>query len=102
MISFFIIAGFLLLIIYIAIKEDDFKRRIGHLLMIVGVCFLLFTGYMIFSGKEINFTSIGGISNAAKTYFSWFSIAGKNIARVTSYALNQEWKADETNSTGIS
>jgi hypothetical protein len=101
MISFFVIAGFLLLIIYIAIKEDDFKRKIAHLLMIVGVCFLLFTAYIIFSGKEISLTNMGGISNAAKTYFSWLSIAGKKIASVTSYAF-QEWRAGETNSTGIS
>lgn len=102
MISFFVIAGFLLLIIFIAIKEDDFKRRIAHLLMIIGVCFLLLTAYIIFSGKEVNLTSMEGISNAVKTYFSWLTVAGKNIARVTSYAFNQEWRGGETNSTGIS
>ena len=73
----------------------------AYIFIFLGVSFLILTGYLIFSGQEVNFSNVGGISSAAKTYVSWLGHAGSNIIKVSSYALNQEWKSDSiTNSTG--
>ena len=73
----------------------------AYIFIFLGISFLLLTGYLILSGEGVNFSTIEGISSAVKTYASWISTAGSNIIKVSSYALNQEWKSDSiTNSTG--
>jgi len=73
----------------------------AYIFIFLGFSFLLLTGYLVFSGKGIDFSNIGGVTSAIKTYVSWIGTAGSNIIKVSSYALNQEWKSDSiTNSTG--
>lgn len=74
----------------------------AFIFIFLGVAFLLLTGYLVLSGKEISFSSVEGISSAAKTYVSWLANAGSNIIKVSSYAFNQEWKSDSIiNNTGL-
>ena len=102
MVNFFIVAIFVVLVIFIAFKMNNLRTKMAYIFIFLGFSFLLLTGYLIFSGKAINFSTVGGISSAAKTYVTWFSNAGSNIIKVSSYALNQEWKSDSiTNSTGL-
>ena len=101
MVNFFIIAIFVVLVIFIAFKMNNLRTKMAYIFIFLGVSFLLLTGYLILSGKEVNFSTVEGISSAAKTYVSWIGTAGSNIIKVSSYALNQEWKSDSiTNSTG--
>jgi amino acid permease len=101
MVNFFIIAIFVVLVIFIAFKWNNLRTKTAFIFIFLGISFLLLTGYLILSGKGVNFSTVEGISSAAKTYVSWIGIAGSNIIKVSSYALNQEWKSDSiTNSTG--
>lgn len=101
MVNFLIIAIFVVLVVFIAFKMNNFRTKMSYIFIFLGVSFLLLTGYLILSGEGVNFSTIGGISSAAKTYVSWIGTAGSNIIKVSSYALNQEWKSDSvTNSTG--
>ncbi len=102
MVNFLIIAIFVVLVVFLAFKMNNLRTKTAYIFIFLGVSFLLLTGYLIFSGGEdVNFSTVGGISSAAKTYVSWIGNAGSNIIKVSSYALNQEWKSDSiTNSTG--
>lgn len=101
MVNFLVIAIFIILVIFIAFKWNNIRTKTAFLFIFLGVACLLLVGYLIFSGGEANFSNIGGISSAVKTYASWIGTAGSNIIKVSSYALNQEWKSDSiTNSTG--
>jgi len=102
MVSFILIVILALLVVFISFKVNNASTTLLWRISLIGIAFLLLMGYIILSGKEVNLTT-GGVSDAAKTYFSWLGAAGSNIARITSYAFNQEWKADrETNNTGTS
>ncbi len=101
MVNFFIIAIFVVLVVFIAFKMNNLRTKMSYIFIFLGVSFLLLSGYLILSGKEVNFSSLEGVSSAVKTYVSWLGHAGSNIIKVSSYALNQEWKSDnKTNSIG--
>jgi len=94
MVNFFIIAIFLIMVVFLAFKWNNLRTKTAYIFIFLGVSFLLLTGYLIFSGNEINLSSVEGISSAAKIYVSWLGHAGSNIIKVSSYALNQEWKSE--------
>lgn len=101
MVNFIIIIILIALVIFIAFKMKNLKTKIVFILIFLAVSFILLTGYLVFSGKEINLSNIQGISSAAKIYIAWLGHAGSNIIKISSYAFNQEWKPDNiTNSTG--
>ncbi len=101
MVNFLIVAIAVVVIVFIAFKMNNFRTKMSYIFIFLGVSFLLLSGYLILSGKGVNFSSVGGITSAVKTYVSWIGTAGSNIIKVSSYALNQEWKSDRiTNSTG--
>ncbi len=100
MVNFLVIGILVLLIVFIAFKWNNLRTKMAFIFIFLGVAFLLFTGYLVLSGKEVNFSTVEGISSAAKTYVSWLVNAGSNIIKVSSYAFHQEWKSDSiTNST---
>src|SRR3989344_6617005 len=47
---------------------------------------------------DFDFTSFEGFKEAGKIYFSWLGGVAKNSARVTGYAVQQDW-VNITNST---
>lgn len=92
MVNFILIGIILLIVIFLAFKMNAFRTKLAYLFIIMGVFFLLLTGYIIFSGKQINLTTVDGISSALKTYVSWLGTAGSNIVKVGGYAVKQDWK----------
>lgn len=100
MVNFLVVIIFIVLVIFIAFKWNNLRTKTAFLFIFLGVAFLLLTGYLILSGKDINFSSVDGISSAVKTYVSWFANAGSNIIKVSTYAFHQEWKPDVKNDTG--
>jgi len=101
MVNFLVIAIFVILVVFITFKMNNLRTKMAYIFIFLGVSFLLLTGYLVLSGKEINFSTVEGISSAAKTYVSWLVNAGSNIIKVSSYAFHQEWKSDNVkNNTG--
>ena len=94
MVNFWIIGILAVLVVFILFKTNNLRTRIAFIFILLGVSFLLLTGYLIFSGKEVNLTTIGGISSAAKTYVSWLGNAGSNVIKISSYVFKQDWKGD--------
>jgi len=100
MVNFLVIAILIALVVFIAFKWNNLRTKMAFIFIFLGVAFILLTGYLILSGKDVNFSTVEGISSAAKTYVSWLGHAGSNIIKISSYALHQEWKSDNiTNST---
>lgn len=98
MLNVFVIIGLILILfIFGAFKMNNFRTKTAYIFILLGVFFVFLTGYIIFSGKEVNLTTIGGISDAAKTYLSFFGTVASNLVKVTSYAFNQEWKDNPDN-----
>ena len=101
MVSFWLIAVLVVLVVFLAFKMNNFRTKAAYIFIFLGVSFLFLTGFLIFSGKEVNLTTVEGVTSAIKTYVSWLGNAGSNIIKISSYVLKQEWKEDDiTNSTG--
>ncbi len=101
MVNLIIIAIGIILLILIAFKWNNLRTKTAFIFIFLGISFLFLTGYLVLSGKNINFASVEGISSAVKTYFTWIINAGSNVVKVSSYAFNQEWKSDKAlNDTG--
>ncbi|MBU2615988.1 MAG: hypothetical protein KKC19_02695 [Nanoarchaeota archaeon] len=97
---FLIISALAFIGLMIALRMNNFRTKIAYLFIALGVGFLLLTGFLIFSGKGVNVDTIDGVSGAMKTYVAWIGQATSNVIKVSSYAVNQEWKGDGANSTG--
>ncbi len=101
MVSFWLIALVAALFVFLAFKMNNLRTKTAYIFIFLGISFLLLTGFIVFSGKEISLTTVEGVSSALKTYVSWFGNAGSNVIKVSSYVLKQEWKSDDiTNATG--
>ncbi len=100
MVNFLVIGIAIVLIVFMAFKWNNLRTKTAFLFIFLGVVFLLLTGYLILSGKNIDLSTVEGISSAVKTYASWFVNAGSNIIKISSYAFHQEWKSDVKNDTG--
>lgn len=101
MVNFWIIAILAVLVVFLSFKMNNLRTKAAYIFIFLGISFLLLTGYVVFSGKGINLTTIDGVSSAIKTYVSWLGNAGSNIIKISSYVLKQEWKDDDiTNGTG--
>ncbi|MEX0920664.1 MAG: hypothetical protein WDZ62_00145 [Candidatus Pacearchaeota archaeon] len=102
MVNFLILTLLILVIVFLFFKWNNYRTKLAYLFIVLGIGFLLVTGLIFFSDGKINTDTIEGVSSATKTYFSWIVNAGSNIIEVTTYALSQEWKAEEVlNETGI-
>ncbi len=84
-----------LLVIFILFKWNNYRTKLAYLFIVLGIGFLLVTGFIVFSDGEVNLGTIEGVSSAVKTYVSWFVNAGSNIIEISSHVFNQEWKGDE-------
>ena len=101
MVNFLVIGMLVVLVIFIVFKFNNIRTKMAFVFIFLGVAFLLLTGYLVFSGEDVNFSTVDGISSAVKTYVSWFANIGSNFIKVSSYAFSQEWKSDSIlNNTG--
>lgn len=101
MVSFWLIAVLGVLVVFLAFKMNNFRTKAAYIFIFLGVSFLLLTSFLVFSGKEVNLTTVEGVTSAIKAYVSWIGTAGSNVIKISSYVLKQEWKEDDIiNSTG--
>ncbi len=102
MVNFLIVIIFVVVVVFFAFKMNNLRTKTAYIFIFLGASFLLLTIYLVLSGSAINFSTIGNVSSAVKTYVSWIGNAGSNIVKVSSYAFNQEWKSDDiVNKTGL-
>ncbi|MBU2616479.1 MAG: hypothetical protein KKB79_00670 [Nanoarchaeota archaeon] len=97
--NFIIIAVLAFLGVFLALKWNNIRTKLAFYLITLGVVFILLIGFFVVSGKNVDMSTVDGVSGAVKTYLSWFSQVGSSVMRVSSYAVNQEWKGDGSNST---
>ncbi|MEM3091611.1 MAG: hypothetical protein QXD05_00560 [Candidatus Pacearchaeota archaeon] len=97
MVNFLIIALVAILLIFIFFKWNNIRTKIAFIFILLGVSFLLLTGYLFLSGKEVNLNNLNGIKSAVSLYVGWLGNAGSNIAKISAYAFKQDWKGDLKN-----
>ncbi len=69
--------------------------RVKHRIVMVFIILLIVVMYIgaasIFKEKEVDFSSMDGISEASKLYFAWMVSVGSNVKEITANAIKMDW-----------
>jgi len=85
-----IVSG-IIISIWVLIELKRFRHKIFAIFLIILVIFLYFGMFVVFQDREIDLSSISGMMEATKLYFSWiFSIFG-NFKTITAGAIQLDW-----------
>lgn len=84
-----IIVGVLLLLLLFKFKE--IRHKIGLTFVIVLLVFLVVSFGQLYASNDLDLTTFDGVMKAGKVYTSWLSSAIGNIAKVSTYAVKQDW-----------
>lgn len=94
-VTIFIVA-LLIIAVWVIIEVKRMRHKMFAIFLVVLILFSYFSVSFVFKGKDIDYTSISGVSDAAKIYLSWLGSAFKNLKTITSEAINMEWAGNET------
>ncbi len=75
-------------------------RRFKHKLWAISIIVLLLFGYISFNivlkGRNIDYQSVSGLTQAVKIYFSWLGGIFGNMKSITSNAVKMDWGVNES------
>lgn len=87
----------IVIIVMVVLKVVNKKQSAAVKIVVVLFLFLMATvGYVIVT-KDVDLATPDGIVYAGKVYFNWLGNIFKNIGKVSSYAINQDWTINATN-----
>jgi len=96
MVVSWVVIAVLIFLILIFFKFKDVKHRTWTILLILFVLFFYMTFVNVLSKENIDVNSVEGVVSAGKIYFSWLGHAVKNLATITSKAVDMDWKGNLT------
>ncbi len=91
----FLVVGILVFVLWGMIEVNKVKHKIYAIVLIGILLFIFISGTTVFKNKNIDFTSVDGIFQAGKIYFSFLGNIGKNVFSITANAVNMDWSIDE-------
>ena len=89
--SFFIIA-LLVVSIWVIIEFKRMKHKIFAFFLIGLIIFTYATFTISLQGKNVTLTTVPGMIDAGKLYFSWLGSVFVKAKTVTMYAIGIDWK----------
>lgn len=84
----------ILAIVFIKIKTA--KHNYSSIFMIVLVAMFAISLLYVYVSHGANLSSFDGLVGFGKAYFSWAGGVFHNVARVTGYAVKQDWGVNST------
>ena len=90
-----LIVSAIIIIVWVLIEVKRFRHKIFAIFLVILIIFLYFGIFVVFQDREVDLSTISGIMDATKLYFSWiFSVFG-NFKTITAGAIQLDW--GETN-----
>ena len=65
------------------------------------ILFFVASSYTIFKNNDIDLGSFDGVLTLAKLYISSAVNVVRNIGKISTFAVKQEWGANSTNLSGV-
>ncbi len=93
-ITIFIIAT-LIAAIWVIIEIKRMKHKIFAIFLIGLILFAYITFTVSLRGEDVELTTIPGLIDAGKIYFSWISTSFIKMKDITAYAIGLDWKEKE-------
>jgi bacteriorhodopsin len=94
--------NWILIVVVVAIllifysKSHHMRHKISYYLVILGVAFILISAYVAYT-YNIDPTKVDDLGKMGKIYLSWLVNVGKNVGKVTGYAVHQNWSLKALN-----
>lgn len=86
--NFLIILGLaVVLLVYLSFRWNNVRTKLAFLFILAGILFLLFMGYLIVTGSEFDFSSVGSAVSSLRVYFIWLKGLAINVFEVTGRAI---------------
>jgi len=89
--AFFIVA-IVVVLIWVLIEFKRMKHKIFAIFLIGLIIFTYVTFSISLSGKNVTLTTVPGIIDAGKLYFSWLGSVFIKVKSITMYAIGLDWK----------
>ncbi len=86
-----VLIGIFLVILMMVFKAKEVRHKLGFVVVASIVLFLVFSFYQVYMTQKLDFTSLDGVLNAGKLYVGWLGNMFGNVAKVSNYAIQQDW-----------
>lgn len=93
-----IIAVFVFIVL-ILFRVKEIRHRMGLLIVTLILLFFALTAYQIYKNHDVDLSNFDGVVSAGKVYFSWLGHLFSTTKKVTTYAVQQEWGFNASNSS---
>ncbi len=94
-ITIFVVAA-LVIAIWVIVALKRVRHKIFAIFLIGLILFLYFSSTFVFKDKEMDFTTISGLTTASTLYFSFLSSIFGNVKTITTNAIKMDWQGNET------
>lgn len=93
------IVAFVIVAVFLVVKIIDRKQALAmKMVLALFFIFMVSAGY-VYLMYDLDISSFDGLLDASKLYFFWLTDVFHTGARVTSYAIQQDWSVNMTNTT---
>ena len=89
-----LIIAVLIIAIWIVIEVKRFRHKIFAIFLIALILFTYLSFTTVLKGKDIDYKTIPGITEASKLYISWLGSIFGNVKTMTTHAINLDWAED--------
>lgn len=73
----------LLILIFVGFKMNNVRTKVAFFFILFGALFVLFIVFLVVSGENFDFSSIGNIFASIRGYFLWIKGAIVNVFELT-------------------
>jgi len=94
-VALFVVAV-LIIAIYFFVELKRLRHKIFALFLIALILFTYISFTVVIKDKEIDYKTVGGLTSAAKLYFSWLTSIFGNFKSITTHAIDMDWKGNQT------
>lgn len=89
----------IMIVLLVAFKFKEIRHKFGLIIIALILIFLIFSFTQIYKTNKPDLKTADGVMKVGKLYFSWLGSLIKNTGKITTYAVNQNWGLNATNST---
>jgi|TARA_Y100000310_G_scaffold17671_1_gene17430 hypothetical protein len=96
-----LIISVVIISIWVVIEVKRFKHKIFAIFLIILIIILYWGVIVVFQDREIDLTTVSGMTEATKIYFSWFGSIFENLKTLTSNVIRMDWSQNFTTNNNI-
>ena len=85
--------------VWVLLETKRFKHKMVAIFLIAVILFTYFSFSIALRGKNLDLSTIDGISQAGGVYFSWLGSIFINVKTITANAVKMNWGVVNENAT---